>query len=109
MTSLSGSVSVQKVEGIARTFELQQNYPNPFNPSTAIRYSIPARGHVRLRVYDLIGRVIATLVDQEQPAGNYSAVWRGVTDSGLPASSGVYFYRFESSLYSSTRKMLFVK
>lgn len=97
------------VEVVPSSFALQQNYPNPFNPSTTIRYSVPAKGQVRLRIFDLAGRVVATLVDQDQPAGIYSVDWHGAADGGVPASSGVYFYRLEGAGYQIAQKMVLLR
>jgi len=85
-------------------FELAQNYPNPFNPLTVIHYQLPTRAHVTLAVFDLLGRNIATLVDQEKPAGSYSARW----DAGnVPA--GIYFYRMTAGTFVGVKKMVLLK
>lgn len=76
------------VTGVPLKLELMQNYPNPFNPTTMIGYQIPVSGHVRLTVFDLLGREVAVLVDERKAAGRYEVRFDG---SGL--SSGVYFYR----------------
>lgn len=89
---------------IPRTFELSQNYPNPFNPSTSIEYSIPKQSHVTIKVYDLLGREITTLLNEAKPAGNYSVNFDG---SGL--SSGVYFYRLTTDKFNETKKLLLLK
>jgi hypothetical protein len=88
----------------ADSYALAQNYPNPFNPSTTIRYSIPKSGLVTLRVYDMLGREVATLVDQEQNAGVYSVKFNA---SGL--SSGIYLYKLESGSFTKTHKLMLVK
>ena len=85
-------------------FALRQNYPNPFNPTTVIGYSLSARSHVRLAVYDLLGREAALLVDEEKSAGLYSVSWNA---AGIP--SGVYFCRLSAGSFTETRKMLFEK
>jgi hypothetical protein len=84
--------------------ELKQNYPNPFNSTTTIEYEIPKRAFVKIRVYDVTGRRVATLVDGTKTAGRYSTVFK--TD-GLP--SGTYLYRFEADGISRTKKMTLVK
>lgn len=94
------------------TFSLYQNYPNPFNPSTKIKYSIPSVTlrqaksdiHVSLKVYDILGNEIATLVNEEKPAGTYEVTWYA---EGLP--SGVYFYQLKAGEFVSTKKMLLLK
>ncbi|HUI31495.1 MAG TPA: T9SS type A sorting domain-containing protein [Candidatus Acidoferrales bacterium] len=85
-------------------YVLYQNYPNPFNPSTVIGYRLPAASHVTLKVYDVMGREVKTLVNERQSAGSHSARF----DAGsLP--SGLYFYRIQAGNYSSTKKALLVK
>jgi len=74
-----------------RLFALRQNYPNPFNPSTNIAFSLPEAGIVRLDIFDLLGRRVATSIDKLLPAGEHTVVWDGRTQSGDPVSSGIYF------------------
>jgi flagellar hook assembly protein FlgD len=88
---------------------LSQNYPNPFNPSTNIEYSIPIKGAVKLQIFDILGRSIATVVDEVQDAGIYHTTWTGKTNNGSAISSGVYFYRLESGSFSKTARMLLLK
>jgi hypothetical protein len=83
-------VSSVASKSIPRTFEVSQNYPNPFNPSTTIRYQIPSDGKVAIRIFNLLGQEISTLVNEQKKAGSYSIEWNG---SNTP--SGVYFYRTE--------------
>ena len=85
-------------------FALEQNYPNPFNPSTVISFSIPSRANVSLRVFDAMGREVATLVSGELPAGNHSLQWNG---TGLP--SGVYFYRISAGSMTGTKKLILLR
>ncbi len=85
-------------------FSLSQNYPNPFNPTTKIKYQLPELSKVRLTVYDVLGREIKVLVDQEKPAGTYEVEFDA---ANLP--SGVYFYRIEAGKYSDTKKLLLLK
>lgn len=99
---------------IATTFRLYENYPNPFNPSTRIEYELPGRTHVRLMVYDVLGRLVRTLVDAEQSSGRFSAIWDGTNDSGVQMASGMYLYRLEATEGAGrssvlSRKMLFLK
>ena len=87
-----------------------ENFPNPFNPATAIRYTVPSPGGpVRLTIYDLRGRRVRTLVDEEKSAGEYLTVWRGRDDAGRELGSGVYFYRMEIGDYQVERKMVLLK
>jgi len=85
-------------------FTLLQNYPNPFNPATTINFEIPEREFVTLKVYDILGREFATLVDEEKPAGSYEVQFSA---SGL--TSGIYFYQFQAGNYSETKKMILLK
>ncbi len=100
----SGSTGVQDRAITPGIFSLQQNYPNPFNPSTTIRYSVPAAGVVSLKVFDLLGKEIATLVNETKAQGSFSREWDA---SGLP--SGMYFYRLQSGNHVSTKKLLLTK
>ncbi|NUN68087.1 MAG: T9SS type A sorting domain-containing protein [Bacteroidetes bacterium] len=91
------------------TFSLLQNYPNPFNPSTGIRFSVGTRSVVSLRVYDVLGRAVATVAHGEFGAGEHAVTWNGTDDNGLPVSSGVYLYRLESGTFTESRKMLLMR
>ncbi|MFI5252255.1 MAG: T9SS type A sorting domain-containing protein [Bacteroidota bacterium] len=90
--------------GAPGSFALHQNYPNPFNPTTVIHYQLSAAGRVTLKIYDVLGKEIATLVDGLQTPGDHFVQWDG---SALP--SGVYFYRIQSGLYSETKKLLLMR
>ena len=85
-------------------FYLFQNYPNPFNPTTNIRFQIVESGFVSLKVYDILGREVATLVNEEKHAGNYEVEFNG---NGL--SSGIYFYKLQAGSYTSVKKMILMK
>jgi hypothetical protein len=106
-TGTTGAEEV--IELLPKSFTLHQNYPNPFNPNTTIRYDLPAKSHVKLEVVDVLGRVVATLVDKIQDAGSYEAIWDGKNLSGASVSSGVYFYRLESSNYRALKKMVLLR
>jgi hypothetical protein len=84
-------------------------YPNPFNPETTIRYELAARAHVSLRVYDVSGATVRTLVDESKAAGSYTLTWNGRDDHGSAVSSGMYFYRITAGSFSDVRKMTLVK
>ena len=91
--------------GVApKAFELSQNYPNPFNPSTTIEYSLVSSGLVSVRVYDVLGREVATLVNERQESGTYS-----VRLDASKLSSGIYYYTLKAGASISTRKMLLLK
>ena len=93
-----------KADVLPSSYSLAQNYPNPFNPATVISYQLPTRAQVKLKVYDVLGREVATLVNEEQPAGIYKFNF-----DGGRLSSGVYFYRLISSEFTSTKKMILAK
>jgi hypothetical protein len=88
---------------------LHPNHPNPFNPLTTIRFEVPAHGRVSLRVYDVRGKLVRTLVDAAVDAGAQRVVWDGRDAAGVPAGSGVYFYRLDGAGQSRTRKMVLLK
>lgn len=89
---------------VPSSFELQQNYPNPFNPSTIIKFQIPSTGHVTLRVFDLLGREVATLVNEEMMPGRYERTFDGSSFAG-----GMYFCRLQSNESSATRKLVLLR
>jgi len=88
---------------------LAQNYPNPFNPSTKIRYSIAQNGRVKLRIYNVAGQVVRSLVDEVRIAGVHSVTWDGRDETGAPVASGVYFYRLVTSGFTKTKKLTVLK
>lgn len=98
------TTGIQQVLGLPRDFRLFQNYPNPFNPTTVISYQLSAAGHVTLRIYDVLGREVTTLVDARQSPGSHMVTFDA---SKLP--SGVYFYRLSAGAYTATKKMLMLK
>lgn len=100
-----GTTSVEQTEGVVPTeFALEQNYPNPFNPSTKIVYNVNATGKVKLEVFDILGKHVATLIDQEQQVGQYK-----VDFDGSKLSSGVYVYRLSTENFVQSKKMMLMK
>lgn len=91
-------------ENIPKRFVLYQNYPNPFNPTTTIKYSIPTKSKVIIKIFDILGNEIETLVNEEKPADTYELTWNAVN---LP--SGVYFYQIKASNYVNTKKMILLR
>jgi len=91
------------------TFGLSQNYPNPFNPTTTIEYSIAEDSHVTLKIYNLSGQLVKTLVYEYQTPGHYAITWYGDNDTGQEVASGVYFYHFKAGDFVSTKKMVVLK
>lgn len=86
------------------SFRLLQNYPNPFNPATTIAYTLPKNGHVRLSVFDVLGREVALLVDTAKPVGNHQ-----LSFDASELSTGLYFYRITTGTFRQTRRMLLLK
>jgi glycosidase len=97
---------IKTEDAVPNSFILNQNYPNPFNPSTIISYQIPASGHVTLKVFDLLGREVVTLVDKYENAGAHNAQFSAYNSQ---LASGIYFYRLQAGSFVSTKKMVFIK
>jgi hypothetical protein len=105
-------IEEQKIDEIPTDYNLIQNYPNPFNPSTKIKYSVPFSSKVTIKVFDVLGNEIETLMNEEKPAGTYELTWYA---EGLP--SGVYFYQLRvtdpesgsGQVFVETKKMLLLK
>ena len=110
-SSTSGTATgIVRGTGVPLGFSLYQNVPNPFNPTTVIRYDVPAGGGlVTLRVYDIAGRIVRTLVDGVHTPGSVEVTWDGRDASGGPVASGVYFYRLVAPGYGETKKMVLLK
>jgi hypothetical protein len=111
LQNISISVSVTRVDDKntdtddkASYFSLLQNCPNPFNPSTKIKFSVPQLSQIQIKVYDMLGKEIETLVNEEKAAGSYEMAWYA---DGLP--SGVYFYRLQAGDFVETKKMILMK
>jgi hypothetical protein len=94
---------------LPKRFALYQNAPNPFNPTTAITFDIPAKADVQLEVYDLLGRRVNMLVNDEMTAGSYRVTWDGKDESGREVPSGIYFYRIKAGDDVANRRMLLIK
>ena len=90
-------------------FALQQNYPNPFNPSTQIQYALPTDANVTIAIYDLVGRQIRTLVNQQVTAGYHSTLWNATNNMGSPVSAGVYIYTITANDFRDVKKMILLK
>lgn len=102
--------SVEQIDERASSYNLRHNYPNPFNPSTQIEFSIPHQESVNLSIYDVHGRLVQVLVDQQQYSpGTYRVQWDGLNGSGAKVASGVYFARFQAGTFTATEKMSLVK
>jgi len=110
--SINSTTSVENVGSLPDLYTLSQNFPNPFNPTTTIKYSIAPPNlpegevlqHVTLKVYDVLGREVATLVNEEKLPGNYE-----IKFDGNNLSSGVYFYRLQAGSFSDSKKFILLK
>ncbi|OQY72977.1 MAG: hypothetical protein B6D44_08670 [Ignavibacteriales bacterium UTCHB2] len=98
------SVEESETENIPQAFILNQNYPNPFNPSTIISWQSPVGSHQTLKIYDVLGNEVATLVDEYKPAGSYEVEW-----DASKYSSGVYFYKLQVGSFSEIKKMMLLR
>jgi hypothetical protein len=98
------SVETHRDMNHIKEFRLEQNYPNPFNPSTTISFNLPSRSFVSLKVFDLIGREVATIISEDMQVGNYSRQWNA---SGFP--SGTYFYRLQVGSFAETKKLILLR
>lgn len=101
----TNTISISQISSVVPAeYKLNQNYPNPFNPATVIRYSIVENGFTSLKIYNSIGKEVATLVNQKQNAGTYEFKW-----DASQYSSGIYFYRLQSQDFIETKRMMLLK
>ena len=101
---VSNMTGINEAKSLPKSFALEQNYPNPFNPSTTIKYSIPKFGLVTIKIYDILGREVKTLVNEEKNAGNYNVEF----NAGRLAS-GIYLYRMSAGSFEETKKLILIK
>jgi len=106
---ISGVQLEENKPEIPKEFALYQNYPNPFNPTTIINFDLPKETHVVLKIYNILGQEVRTLVDAYNTAGFKSIQWDGKDKSGSIVSSGIYFYRIDTKYFSKSRKLLILK
>jgi len=109
INGLYSDVVDDESESLPKTFWLSDNFPNPFNPATTIEYGLPRRSHVKMGVYDIMGRRVRTLVDREEAAGWHMITWDGMNDDGESVATGIYFYRLIAGTNTETKKMLLLK
>lgn len=98
----------EKTSGIT-SFKLEQNYPNPFNNSTIIKYSVPYESHIKIDIFDALGKRVQSLFDQNQPKGYYSVSWKGKNNNNEDVKSGIYFVQLKSDNFVETKKILLLK
>jgi hypothetical protein len=118
-TLLNGTYVIEAIEpetpanveetAIPYKFNLEQNYPNPFNPETRISFDLPVKGNATLRIYDIIGSEIRTLINSELEKGSYHVTWNGKDNNGKNVSSGVYIYKLDFENSSLVKKMNLVR
>ena len=106
---VGGGTPVESEEEMPIEFSLYQNYPNPFNPSTKIKYAIGSMQYATLKVYDVLGNEVATLVHEELPAGEYEVEFSVGQNSILSLSSGIYFYQLRTGSFIQTKKMILLR
>ena len=114
MARLAGWSGPETSAGISEgkhpdAFCLWQNHPNPFNLETMIRYQLPKQAEVRLKIYNVLGELVMTLVDEKQPEGFYTVRWNGMDEEGRAVASGVYLYRIEAGDFLAVNKMVILK
>ncbi|HIF28625.1 MAG TPA: T9SS type A sorting domain-containing protein [Candidatus Marinimicrobia bacterium] len=110
-TAVTTSVDIITDDGsvLPVAYALHQNYPNPFNPVTTLRYNLPENRLVNIIIYDMLGRRVKTLINQNQDAGHKSVTWDATNDFGKPVSAGIYLYQIQAGEYISTKKMVLLK
>ncbi len=94
---------------LPQEYALDQNYPNPFNPRTVIQYQIPKASHITLKIYNVMGQTVQTLVNETKEPGYYEAFWDGRDAAGEEVASGIYLYRLESKDFVAGRKFLLMR
>ncbi len=101
--------SVDKFAEIPNSFALNNNYPNPFNPTTTISFSIAENSDVKLDIYNSVGQLVTSLVNQNYAPGRYTSLWNGKNDFGTKVNSGIYFYRLTTNNFTQTKRMILMK
>ncbi len=94
---------------VPAAYRLAQNFPNPFNPTTTIKFDMKTKGHVSLKVYNVAGQLVRTLVDEVKDAGSCSVIWDGTNNGGAKVASGIYFYRMETKEFCKTKKIVLLR
>ena len=108
---LSVTLEWMSVDGdqLPKTYALHQNYPNPFNPITTLRYGLPEDAMVNITIYDMMGRVVSNLVNNQHYGGYKSVQWNATNNQGEPVSAGVYLYKIQAGDFVDTKKMILLK
>ncbi len=100
---------ITEVEDVPAVNSLSQNFPNPFNPITTIKFGLRSKGHVSIKIYDVAGRLVRTLVNEVRDVGQHSETWDGMNDHNSPVASGVYFYKMNTNEFEQTKKMVLLR
>lgn len=103
------ATDVTEIEVLPTEYSLSQNYPNPFNPETTIKFTLPQKQNVSLKIYDVLGREIKSLIQGEFNAGVHTSRWNGTDNFGAKVATGIYFYRLEAGTFTQTNKMILLK
>lgn len=103
------SPKIATASDLPKEFRLSQNYPNPFNPHTIIEYDLPKESYVTIKIYNILGQVVATLVNDEKPTGRYKVTWDGKDEKGEKVATGIYFYRIKADDFQKTKKLLLIR
>ncbi|UCF04511.1 MAG: T9SS type A sorting domain-containing protein, partial [bacterium] len=103
------NIDITDVDETPKAYSLAQKFPNPFNTNTTIKFNMREKGHVTVRVYNVAGQLVRTLVNEVRDAGPHSIDWKGRNDSGKSVASGVYFYKMDTKNFVQTRKMVLLR
>ena len=106
---ISSGQSSMELKPVPKSFSLSQNFPNPFNPVTTINFDLPKDAHVRLVVYDLLGREVIELINNQLPASYHSVTWNSRNREGHPLAAGIYFYQIQTAEFNKTKKMVLLQ
>jgi len=109
LTIDGSALAIDPMDLIPEVFALHQNYPNPFNPTTTLRYDLPGNSQVNIMIYDIMGREVRRLVNQNQEAGFKAVVWDATNNLGQPVSAGIYLYRITAGEFHQAKKMVLLK
>ena len=103
------NVDITPTDALPKFTTLAQNFPNPFNPSTTIKFDLKEKGLVTLKVYNVAGQLVRTLVNEVKDANSYTVAWDGKNDRGGAVASGIYFYKMDTKDFSQTKKMVMLR
>ena len=96
-------------DDIITSYKLYNNIPNPFNPETTIKYELPKTSHVSLKIYNILGQEVKTLINDKKSAGIHQIKWDGTNNNGIKVNSGIYLYRLQTGDFVKTKKMILLK